>query len=157
MQVNLRHGLRHGVARTGHERDTCTSCAGTMILEFAALSRLSGETIFEVIYQSIIKGNVSVCKMFPVGSALMLFTFCLNYLMLMFKTARSHSFLQEKARKAMNFLWKQRHRSSDLVGTVINIHTGDWIRRGNFLKSRLLHVPIAFVLPPTQMQFHTVK
>ena len=47
-QVNLRHGLRHGVARTGHERDTCTSCAGTMILEFAALSRLSGEPIFEV-------------------------------------------------------------------------------------------------------------
>ena len=51
MQVNLRHGLRHGVARTGYERDTCTSCAGTMILEFAALSRLSGETIFEVKYQ----------------------------------------------------------------------------------------------------------
>ena len=48
MQVNLRYGLRHGVARTGHERDTCTSCAGTMILEFAALSRLSGESIFEV-------------------------------------------------------------------------------------------------------------
>ena len=39
--------------------------------------------------------------------------------------------MQEKARKAMNFLWKQRHRSSDLVGTVINIHTGDWVRRGN--------------------------
>lgn len=27
--------------------ETCTACAGTMILEFAALSRLSGEPIFE--------------------------------------------------------------------------------------------------------------
>ena len=41
----------------------------------------------------------------------------------------------------MNFLWKQRHRSSDLVGTVINIHTGDWIRRGNIRFSlRLFNV-----------------
>ena len=38
--------------------------------------------------------------------------------------------LQEKAHKAMDYLWNQRHRSSDLVGTVINIHNGDWIRRG---------------------------
>jgi len=37
---------------------------------------------------------------------------------------------QEKAHKAMDYLWNQRHRSSDLVGTVINIHNGDWIRRG---------------------------
>jgi mannosidase alpha-like ER degradation enhancer 3 len=29
----------------------------------------------------------------------------------------------------MDYLWKQRHRQSDLVGNVINIHTGDWIRR----------------------------
>lgn len=29
-------------------RDTCTACAGTMILEFGALSRLSGEPVFEV-------------------------------------------------------------------------------------------------------------
>lgn len=34
-----------------------------------------------------------------------------------------------KARKAMDYLWQQRHRSSDLVGTVLNIHSGDWIRR----------------------------
>ena len=27
--------------------ETCTACAGTMILEFAALSRLSGEPVFE--------------------------------------------------------------------------------------------------------------
>ena len=30
----------------------------------------------------------------------------------------------------MDYLWNQRHRSSDLMGTVINIQNGDWIRRG---------------------------
>lgn len=30
--------------------ETCTSCAGTMILEFAALSRLTGISVFEVSY-----------------------------------------------------------------------------------------------------------
>lgn len=29
----------------------------------------------------------------------------------------------------MDYLWRQRHRSSDLVGSVLNIHNGDWIRR----------------------------
>ena len=38
--------------------------------------------------------------------------------------------LQEKAHKAMEYLWMSRHRASDLVGTVINIHNGDWVRRG---------------------------
>ncbi|XP_066297953.1 ER degradation-enhancing alpha-mannosidase-like protein 3 [Branchiostoma lanceolatum] len=81
-RVNLRHGIVKGRSRTGTETDTCTACAGTMILEFGALSRLTGDPIFE-----------------------------------------------EKARKAMQFLWERRQRSSDLVGTVINIHTGDWVRR----------------------------
>ncbi|XP_064616048.1 ER degradation-enhancing alpha-mannosidase-like protein 3 [Liolophura sinensis] len=81
-RVNLKYGLAKTVARTGHEKDTCTACAGTMILEFAALSRLTGDPVFE-----------------------------------------------EKARKAMDFIWRQRHRSTDLVGTVINIHSGDWVRR----------------------------
>jgi mannosidase alpha-like ER degradation enhancer 3 len=53
-----------------------------MILEMAALSRLTGEPIFE-----------------------------------------------EKAHKAMDELWKMRHRSSDLMGTVLNVHSGDWVRR----------------------------
>lgn len=53
-----------------------------MILEFAALSRLTGDDIFE-----------------------------------------------EKAHKAMDVLWNQRHRQSDLMGNVININTGDWIRK----------------------------
>ena len=30
----------------------------------------------------------------------------------------------------MEFLWKSRHRGSDLVGTIINIHNGDWVRKG---------------------------
>ena len=29
----------------------------------------------------------------------------------------------------MDFLWSQRHRSSDLMGTVLNVHSGDWVRR----------------------------
>ncbi|XP_035217489.1 ER degradation-enhancing alpha-mannosidase-like protein 3, partial [Stegodyphus dumicola] len=79
-RINLRYGLKS--PKLGVVRETCTACAGTMILEFAALSRLTGETIFE-----------------------------------------------EKARAAMDYLWQQRHRTSDLMGTVLNIHNGDWIRR----------------------------
>lgn len=52
LQVNLRYGVLNPLSRTGTESDTCTACAGTMILEFAALSRLSGETVFEVILPS---------------------------------------------------------------------------------------------------------
>uniref|UniRef100_A0A8C1LS54 alpha-1,2-Mannosidase n=1 Tax=Cyprinus carpio TaxID=7962 RepID=A0A8C1LS54_CYPCA len=81
-RVNLRYGVVSPLSRTGTESDTCTACAGTMILEFAALSRLSGDPIFE-----------------------------------------------ENARKAMDVLWEKRQRGSDLVGTVINIHNGDWVRR----------------------------
>lgn len=29
----------------------------------------------------------------------------------------------------MDELWRMRHRSSDLMGTVLNIHSGDWVRR----------------------------
>lgn len=79
-RINLRLGLKS--PKLGLVHETCTACAGTMILEFAALSRLTGEPIFE-----------------------------------------------EKARAAMDYLWAQRHRSSDLMGTVLNIHNGDWIRR----------------------------
>ncbi|XP_017265894.1 ER degradation-enhancing alpha-mannosidase-like protein 3 isoform X1 [Kryptolebias marmoratus] len=81
-KVNLRYGVFNPLSRTGTESDTCTACAGTMILEFAALSRLSGESVFE-----------------------------------------------EHARKALDVLWKKRQKGSDLVGTVINIHNGEWIRR----------------------------
>lgn len=30
----------------------------------------------------------------------------------------------------MEAIWIHRSRASDLVGTVINIHNGDWVRRG---------------------------
>jgi len=48
MQVNLRYGVRHDMSRTGAEKDTCTACAGSMLLEFSALSRMTGNTVFEV-------------------------------------------------------------------------------------------------------------
>ncbi|KAL1117484.1 hypothetical protein AAG570_004807 [Ranatra chinensis] len=79
-RINLRHGLRS--QKLEGSRETCTACAGTMVLEMAALSRLTGEPIFE-----------------------------------------------DKAHRAMDGLWKLRHRSSDLMGTVLNIHSGDWVRR----------------------------
>lgn len=37
---------------------------------------------------------------------------------------------QEYARKALDFIWEKRQRSSNLVGVTINIHTGDWVRKG---------------------------
>lgn len=77
-RINLRHGIR-GLSES---RETCTACAGTMILEMAALSRLTGNPVYE-----------------------------------------------QKAHKAMDRLWKIRHRTSDLMGTVINIHNGDWVRK----------------------------
>ncbi|KAK3866003.1 hypothetical protein Pcinc_028431 [Petrolisthes cinctipes] len=79
-KVNLKYGMKS--AKLQGSRDTCTACAGTIILEFAALSRLTGDPVFE-----------------------------------------------EKARQAMDRLWSQRHRGSDLVGTVLNVHSGDWVRR----------------------------
>ncbi|XP_025112194.1 ER degradation-enhancing alpha-mannosidase-like protein 3 isoform X2 [Pomacea canaliculata] len=79
-RINLKHGIVPHI--TSSYRDTCTACAGSMILEFAALSRLTGIPVYE-----------------------------------------------EKARRAMDYLWAQRHRGSDLMGLIINIHNGDWIRR----------------------------
>lgn len=37
---------------------------------------------------------------------------------------------QANARKALDVLWERRQRGSDLVGTVINIHNEEWVRRG---------------------------
>ena len=61
---------------------TCTACAGSLILEMAALSRLSGIDIFE-----------------------------------------------RKAHQVMDKLWSLRHRSTDLMGTVLNVQSGDWISK----------------------------
>lgn len=79
-RVNLKYGLETNELRSVQE--TCTACAGTLILEFATLSRLTGDSIFE-----------------------------------------------EKARQALDSLWEHRHRSTDLVGTVLNIDSGEWVRR----------------------------
>ncbi|XP_017023932.1 ER degradation-enhancing alpha-mannosidase-like protein 3 [Drosophila kikkawai] len=79
-RVNLRLGMKDPQLKKS--RETCTACAGTILLEFAALSRLTGDPIFEL---------------------------------------RAHA--------AMDALWKLRHRGSDLMGTVLNVHSGDWVRR----------------------------
>ncbi|KAK5642770.1 hypothetical protein RI129_008937 [Pyrocoelia pectoralis] len=79
-RVNLKYGLKSD--RLEASRETCTACAGSIILEMATLSRLTGEPIFE-----------------------------------------------EKAHKAMDELWKMRNRGSDLMGTVLNVHSGDWVRK----------------------------
>ncbi|KAJ1145768.1 hypothetical protein NDU88_012052 [Pleurodeles waltl] len=81
-RVNLKYGVFGPNSRTGTESDTCTACAGTMILEFAALSRLTEDMVFE-----------------------------------------------DHARRALDVLWEKRQKGNNLVGTVINIHNGDWIRR----------------------------
>jgi len=98
-RVNLRTGLQ-GVSSV---QQTCTACAGSMILEFAALSRLTGEPVFE-----------------------------------------------KKAGRAMDVLWEARHHQSNLVGNVLNVNTGDWIRRdsgvGAGIDSYYEYVAKAYVL-----------
>ncbi|XP_043472173.1 ER degradation-enhancing alpha-mannosidase-like protein 3 isoform X2 [Leptopilina heterotoma] len=79
-RINLKYGMKGVPLEVS--RETCTACAGSMILEMAALSRLTGESIFE-----------------------------------------------NKAQKAMDVLWKMRHRGTDLMGSVLNVHSGDWVRR----------------------------
>lgn len=44
-RINLKYGMKSEELK--NSRETCTACAGTMLLEFAALSRLSGEPVFE--------------------------------------------------------------------------------------------------------------
>nr|XP_039269188.1 ER degradation-enhancing alpha-mannosidase-like protein 3 [Styela clava] len=77
-----RVNLATGAVRKVKDKDTCTACAGTMIMEMAALSRFTGDPIYE-----------------------------------------------QKARKAMDYLWSRRQRSSDLMGTVLSVNNGEWIRK----------------------------
>lgn len=79
-RVNLKYGMESNELRSNQE--TCTACAGSLILEFATLSRLTGDGVFE-----------------------------------------------EKARQALDSLWEHRHRSTNLVGTVLNVDSGEWVRR----------------------------
>ncbi|KAL5281282.1 EDEM3 family protein [Megaselia abdita] len=79
-RVNLKLGMND--KELAKNKETCTACAGTILLEFATLSRLTGEPVFE-----------------------------------------------RSAHKAMDALWKLRNRGSDLMGTVLNVNSGDWVRR----------------------------
>ena len=42
--MNLQRGMAYGDV----DKTTCTACAGTNLLEFAALSRLTGNSVYEV-------------------------------------------------------------------------------------------------------------
>ena len=53
----MKHGI---VGKLAQSRDTCTSCAGTMILEFAALSRLTGVSVYEVSSSQQLETNIKV-------------------------------------------------------------------------------------------------
>ena len=52
--MNLKYGVADPRSRTGTESDTCTACAGTMIMEFGALSRLTRDPVFEVSSESFV-------------------------------------------------------------------------------------------------------
>jgi mannosidase alpha-like ER degradation enhancer 3 len=46
-RINLKHGITNILKNSEREKFTCTACAGTLLLEFATLSRLTGDPIFE--------------------------------------------------------------------------------------------------------------
>lgn len=46
-RVNLKYGLTNEILYNEKDRFTCTACAGTLLLEFATLSRLTGEPVYE--------------------------------------------------------------------------------------------------------------
>ena len=81
-RVNLRTGQ---VVEAGNKgagaHSTCTACAGTLLLEFGALSRLTGNPFWE-----------------------------------------------ETARRVMDSIWTRRDRHTQLVGSVIDVQSGKWLR-----------------------------
>ena len=46
-RINLKYGLTNEILYNEKDRFTCTACAGTLLLEFATLSRLTNEPVFE--------------------------------------------------------------------------------------------------------------
>jgi mannosidase alpha-like ER degradation enhancer 3 len=46
-RINLKYGITKELQRSEKDKSTCTACAGTLLLEFVLLSRLTGESIFE--------------------------------------------------------------------------------------------------------------
>lgn len=55
-RVNLRYGMKDELLKKS--RETCTACAGTILLEFAALSRLTGA------YPYNTKSNLYYCVLY---------------------------------------------------------------------------------------------
>ena len=85
-RINLKYGFHHPKSKVPEDGTTCTACAGTFLLEFAALSRLMGDSSYET-----------------------------------------------KAREAVDYIWSKRSLTSDLVGTIMNIRTGEWIKKNSGL------------------------
>lgn len=46
-RVNLKYGITRELLTSEKDKSTCTACAGTLLLEFVLLSRLTGDPIFE--------------------------------------------------------------------------------------------------------------
>ena len=111
-RINLKHGMSSESLVS--IKETCTACAGSMILEFASLSRLSGNPIFE-----------------------------------------------EKAALAMDVLWKARDLQSNLVGSVINVHTGGWVKKeagiGGGIDSYYEYLAKAYILLDDPKYLHRWK
>lgn len=106
-RINLRNGMKSDELK--NSRETCTACAGTILLEFAALSRLSGEPIFEA------KAHAAMDALWKIrnrGSDLMGNLFFINISL--------HFLCHEKPIFQISFTF---------VGTVMNVQTGDWVRR----------------------------
>ena len=73
----------HGTSKisSDQKKSTCTACAGTLIMEFAALSHYSGDPKYE-----------------------------------------------KAAMKVLEFLWRRKNLATSLVGQVINVENGNWVR-----------------------------
>ena len=46
--MNLKHGVNRTRPDGSLQSDTCTACAGSFLMEFAALSRLTNKPVYEV-------------------------------------------------------------------------------------------------------------
>ena len=81
-RVNLRTGQITGPdGKDSVTRSTCTACAGTLLLEFGALSRLTGNPLWE-----------------------------------------------NTAKGVLRSIWERRNERTQLVGSVIDVESGKWIR-----------------------------
>ncbi|CAH1390138.1 unnamed protein product [Nezara viridula] len=134
-RVNLRHGIK--TAKLWNSRETCTACAGTMLLEMAALSRLTGDTVFERRYPKLamnkrLDQQESTMQGIPVEGLI-----CMKRvrtevrgLWLSERVSPNNTHPnQEKADKGMDSLWGLRHRGSGLMGAVLDVESGRWVRR----------------------------